>query len=179
MVNVPKQVRVATDIYHCQPQYQQHWYIFLHNCRATQDPSILLVGPFCPDLACLCKSIRTLEYRSKCLIPNASKFGGPKWGVFRDSYHIFSRRACFQGILVPNLKKKPWFFHLCICGYMFHHHTMLLRWSTSSRSPTNNKKVDISTCKFILIFSLVYCPQLLHWAHLHLQYFVFGMMQQP
>src|SRR5882762_5212014 len=64
-------------------------------------------------------SVRIPAYRSKCLIPNAPKFGGPKWDVFGDLYHTFSRRARFRGILVPNLKKNLIFFVSAYTGICF------------------------------------------------------------
>src|SRR5882762_3632786 len=104
---------------------------------------------------------------------------GSKMGCFRGFVSYILPKGAFSGNFGTKPQKKPDFFCLCIHGYMFHHHTMLFRRSTSSRSPANNKKVETSTCKFFLIFSFVYCPRLLCWAHLHLQYFVSGEMQQP
>ena len=69
----------------------------LSSATASIDSPISTITPF--------SDLRTPEYRLKCLIPNAPKFGGPKWDVFRDLYHTFFQKAHFWGILVQNLNK--------------------------------------------------------------------------
>src|ERR1700676_278219 len=97
---------------------------------------------------------------------------GSKMGCFRGFVSYILPKGAFSGNFGTKPQKNLIFLSPHTRVYVSRHHTMLFRRSTSSRSPANNKKVEISTCKFILIFSFVYCLRLLRWAHLHLQYFI-------